>query len=376
MLFPDGRIELRDVAIESGRIAEIGSALQCESVIDAENCYVLPGLFDLHTHGIGRCSVSGGSLREFSRIEASYGATSFYPTLYGPPRANTKEMQRHRDETDNLKKTPNAAGFRLEWPYVAHQGGGVDGSAAPINPATTNMLMEAGGGLLKIWDISPELPGAPEVIRELSRSGVVCSIAHTRATIDQARVAVDAGARLVTHLFDTFEMPLVTDPGVYPAGLVDYLLVEDRVICETIADGIHVHPLLMEKAIRCKSENGVAFITDSNMGAGLPDGNYDLPGFGKAVVSKARGVRSVLRDDLMGSALTPIDAFRNAIKLFGKDISMASKLCSRTPARLMGLNKGEIAIGRDSDLIILDTKLDLRYTIAGGDILYSAKGDR
>ena len=59
--------------------------------------------------------------------------------------------------------------------------------------------------------------------------------------------AVDAGARLVTHLFDTFIVPEMTDPGVYPVGLVDYLLVEDRVTCEIIGDGTHVHPLLVEK---------------------------------------------------------------------------------------------------------------------------------
>lgn len=333
---------------------------------------MLPGLIDLHTHGIGEQSVSGGSLIEFARIEASHGATAFYPTLYGPPQANAEDMRRHRAETDDFRLAPNVAGFRLEWPYVAQRGGGVAGSCAPINPATTSMLLEAGGGTIGIWDISPELEGASELISQLSSRGIVCSIAHTRATIGQARAAVDCGARLVTHLFDTFEVPRETDPGVYPAGLIDYLLVEDRLVCEIIADGIHVHPLLVEKALRCKGPERISFITDSNVGAGLVDGEYDLPGFGRAAVSQARGVRSVFNDDLMGSALTPIAAFRNAIRLFGLDIPVASRLCSRVPAQLMRLNKGEIAAGKDADLIVLDKKLDLRYTITGGEVLYAA----
>jgi N-acetylglucosamine-6-phosphate deacetylase len=83
------------------------------------------------------------------------------------------------------------------------------------------------------------------------------------------------------------------------------------------------------------------------------------------------GVRMVDRGmGLAGSALTPIDGFRNAIRLFHKSIGVASRICSRNPARLLGLNKGEIAPGRDADLIVLDADLELRYTIVAGQIIY------
>lgn len=162
------------------------------------------------------------------------------------------------------------------------------------------------------------MPGASELICQLTRDGVVCSIAHTQGSIEQSRVAVDAGARLVTHMFDTFVLPEITnsDPGVYPTGLVDYLLIEDRVTGEIIADGTHVHPLLLEKTFRCKTPKRIAFITDSNIGAGLSPGEYTLPGgWGRALIKGANnGVRLVDRGmGLAGSALTPIDAFRNAV---------------------------------------------------------------
>jgi N-acetylglucosamine-6-phosphate deacetylase len=73
---------------------------------------------------------------------------------------------------------------------------------------------------------------------------------------------------------------------------------------------------------------------------------------------------------LASSALTPIDAFRNGIRLFNKSRGVASRICSRTPARVLGLNKGKIAPGRDADLIVLDTELELRYTVAAGQIMY------
>ncbi len=73
---------------------------------------------------------------------------------------------------------------------------------------------------------------------------------------------------------------------------------------------------------------------------------------------------------LAGSALTPIDSFRNVVRIFHKSIGVASRVWSRNPARLLGLNKGEIAPGRDADLIILEQDLELCYTIVAGQIIH------
>jgi N-acetylglucosamine-6-phosphate deacetylase len=129
----------------------------------------------------------------------------------------------------------------------------------------------------------------------------------------------------------------------------------------------------VEKALRCKTPDRIAFITDSNMGAGLPPGRYSLPGaWGDILVEGSNdGLRLPDRDMVLaGSALTPIAAFRNVIRLFGKDIATASRVCSTTPARLISLNKGEIAVGRDADLIVLDSDLNLLYTICAGAIIW------
>lgn len=372
VLLADGTIAACDVLTEGGIITKIGADLAGDETIDARGSYVLPGLVDIHNHGIGFESVGEGDLKRYAQLEASRGATTFFPTFFAPAEEIEQQLRRHLAETDDLRETPNVGGFRLESPYLADASGGLPKDTAQITPATTNMLLEAGKGRIKIWDVSPEMAGATGLIRELSAKGIICSMAHTTATIEQAAAAVDAGARLVTHLFDTFEMPVETDIGVYPAGLTDYLLVEDRVACEIIGDGTHVHPLLVEKTIRCKTAANTVFVTDSMLGAGLPLGEYVLPsGWGNAVVDGSNnGVRLVDRDmELMGSALTPIDGFRNAVRLFGKDIATASRLCSGTPARLLGLNKGELAIGRDADVIVLSLELDLKHVVCGGQEL-------
>ena len=373
VLLPTEGIQASDVLIEEGRIQKVGPGLSADAQIDAMGGYVLPGLIDVHTHGIRTVNLQDGTLQEYASFEASFGATTFYPTLFDTPDAIAEQMQRHRAETAELRLVPQVGGFRLESPYLARTGAGQGKDLGNITPQITAMLLAAGGGHIKIWDVSPELDGAPGVIEELSGQGIVCSIAHTHATIEQGRAAVDAGARLVTHLFDVFLPPEDTGTGVYPHGLVDYLLIEDRVKCEIIGDGTHVPDILVEKAFRCKTADGLVFVTDSNFGAGLPPGQYDAGGsWGRIQIDGPNnGARMVDRDmGLAGSALTPIDGFRNAIRLFNKNIGVASQICSGSPARLLGLNKGEIAPGRDADLIILDPDLELRYTIVAGQIAY------
>lgn len=373
VLLPTEEIRACDILIENGRIQQVDTFLAAELEIDAAGGYVLPGLIDLHTHGIRTVNLQAGTLSEYARIEAAFGTTTFFPTLFDAPTAIAEQMRRHRAESDELRLVPQVGGFRLESPYLARTGAGLAKDLGNITPQITSMLLEAGGGHIKIWDVSPELGGAPEVIQELSRQGIVCSIAHTQATIEQGRAAVDAGARLVTHLFDVFLPPKDTGTGVYPHGLVDYLLIEDRVKCEIIGDGTHVPDLLVEKTFRCKPPDGLVFVTDSNFGAGLPPGQYEAGGsWGRVQIDGPNnGVRMVERGmGLAGSALTPIDAFRNTVRLFHKGIGVASQVCSRNPALLLGLNKGEIAPGRDADLIVLDEKLDLCYTIVAGQVVY------
>lgn len=376
LLLPSGDLVSRDVLLENGQIRNIGSDLETQAQIDAAGGYVLPGLIDLHTIGIHTESAETGDLAQYAKIEASHGATTFYPTLFCPPGDNAAHMERHRRETDELRLVPQVGGFRLESPYLAIASGGSENSLAPISDETTQMLLEAGGGHIKIWDISPELDGAPDAIRQLSDKGVVCSIAHTEATIQQGRDAVEAGARLVTHLFDVFFYTPERkdpDPDIYAPTLIDYLLIEDRLTCEIIGDGTHVDPMLVEKAFRCKPHDKFVFTTDSNYGAGLPPGKHTPPGdWGNIMIRDPNdGVRLVDREMMLaGSALTPINGFRNVIRMFNRDIATASHVWSRNPARLMGLNKGEIVIDKDADLIVLDENLDLLYTIAAGRIVY------
>ncbi|MCA1808983.1 MAG: N-acetylglucosamine-6-phosphate deacetylase [Kiritimatiellia bacterium] len=372
VLRPDGKCDKAQVLIEQGRISAIDQKIsRATTTLDVDGAYVVPGLIDLHLHGIGYESAET-SLEDFAAMEARNGATAFMPALFSPPRHTAELMRRQRQATDELRSVPQVIGFRLESPYLHHAGGGLGDDLAPISDETTDMLLEAAGPHLKIWDIAPDLDNAIPLIKRLSKAGIVCSMAHTCATIEQARAATDAGMRMVTHLFDTFASPETRPPGVYPVALTDYLLVEDRLTCEIIPDGTHVHPLLVEKTFRCKPQGRLLFVTDSQNGAGLEPGEYDLPrGWGRVRIEGPNdGVRLIERNVLCGSALTPIACFRNAIRMFGRDMAAAARICAETPAQVLGLNKGRIEPGRDADMLVLSPEYDILYTIAAGRIVY------
>jgi N-acetylglucosamine-6-phosphate deacetylase len=312
------------------------------------------------------------SLAEYSQLMAAAGATACVPTLLGAPRENVEVMRRGLRETDGLRRTPNLVGFRPEITYLAKTGAGSADSLTRITVETTEALYEAAQGTIRIWDVSPELDGAVDFVRWCRDHGIVTSLAHSAATIEQTRRTVDAGLSLVTHFYDTFDPPPQTDPGVYPAGLTDYIQVEDRLTVEIIPDGVHVHPLLVEKTIRCKGIERIAFVTDGVKGAGNPPGVYDglYPGV-QVAVSADRGVRRTSDDALSGSALTPIQCLRNAVHKFGRSLVEASILCSRTPARVLGLrDKGHLAAGMDADIVIVTKEFDVAATVCRGEVLY------
>ena len=371
-----GRMETSSKVLIKGRsICQIGRDVQSvegAEILDASGCYVLPGLIDVHTHGLFDVMVDKDSIHEYARLQAENGVTACLPTLAGSPETNIKRMQQILAETQDFTLTPNLVGFRPEIMYLVDASAGPSSSLAKPDPTTTQAVWEASKGLIKVWDVSPEIDGSLPFIEWCAEHGIVTSMAHSKATISQLRDAIEAGLSHVTHFYDLFVMPKEIDEGVYPAGITDYINIEDRLTVEIIPDGVHVHPLLVEKTCRCKGLDRVLFITDSSKGSGMAPGTYEglIPGE-PVEVTIDRGIRRKSDDILSCSAITHITGFRNAVMKFGRSIPEASRLCSSNPARLLSMHrKGMLAAGMDADVIILDRDLRLRATLIQGQLSY------
>ena len=145
---------------------------------------------------------------------------------------------------------PQVGGFRLESPYLAYAGGGLNSDTAPHQPTDNRHAAGCRRRATSACGTSRLSCRAPSKRSATCRSRASFAAWRThRRQLPRRVLPLTPGVRLVTHMFDTFVLPVMTEPGAYPAGLVDYLLVEDRVTCEIIADGTHVHPLLVEKGL-------------------------------------------------------------------------------------------------------------------------------
>ena len=177
--FVPGGIEFDD------KITAVGAGLDTEDALDAEGCYLIPGLIDIHTHAAMGEDASDGKpegMPVLSRYYAAGGVTSWCPTtmtLKEP--VLTQAMHTIRDfvrPADGAK----VAGVNLEGPFLCYAKRGAQAAENLHAPdaAMFHRLDEASGGIVRLVTVAPEEPGALEFIRDVSRTCTV-SIGHTTA---------------------------------------------------------------------------------------------------------------------------------------------------------------------------------------------------
>jgi N-acetylglucosamine-6-phosphate deacetylase len=240
-------------------------------------------------------------------------------------------------------------------------------------------LLAAARGKTLVMSLSPEVPGIVPVIERLRELSIVPLMTHTQASVEQTERAIDAGARHATHFYDVFPMPKETDPGVRPTGTVETILADPRATVDFIADGVHVHPTAIKAAVAAKGWQGVMLITDSNVGAGLPPGDYDSPVGGRVRIAPGDAARifepgSPLDGVLAGSALTMDRGMANLLKWLKLPEELVWAMGSRNPAKLLGLgSKGTLQLGADADLVLWDQsdgRLRAARTWVGGRCVF------
>ncbi len=355
------------------------------TIVDASDCYVVPGFVDVHVHGVdGHDTLDGDeALAHIARCLPRYGVTAFCPTTVacGPVdlRRFLEEVQRGRGaalpgaarilpahlESNFINPDYNGAQPRgcLRTPVEAlslQQGSRATEEEAPFSAHEILQAIAASPRDVGIVTLAPELPGGIDLVRRLTAAGHRVSLGHTGADFETAIAAIEAGACHATHLFNRMTPLDHRDPGV--AGAV---LSRDEITAELICDGYHVHAAMSRMAIAAKGTRRMMAITDGTAASGLPIGNAARLG-GRRIRA---GDRAAFLDDgtLAGSTLTMDRAFRNIVVLFGLSVTDAAVLCATTPAAAMGLTgRGTIAPGASADLVVLDRSFRVRSTFVDG----------
>jgi N-acetylglucosamine-6-phosphate deacetylase len=361
------------LAVSGGRITEVGEGPPPTAPdLNLRTGVLVPGLVDLQVNGyygvdLAECDPAGWALVAGRLPET--GTTAFLPTFITAPVARLATALR------SARKIAGAAtagarvlGVHLEGPFLSPARAGAHRRdwMVPPSPDAVAELLDAGQGVLRLMTLAPEADGALAAVAALVAAGVVASVGHSDATAGQVAAAADAGARMVTHLFDAQRGLHHREPGVVGQALADH-----RLTSGLIVDLCHVSAAACAIAFAA-APGRICLVTDAAAAAGMPPGRFVLGG--QPMELPPDGAAPVRPDGtLAGSALRMDRAVANAVAV-GLGLAEAVVAASRIPADLIGRpDLGRLAPGAAADLAWLGDDLRTRAAWVGGARVYGAR---
>ena len=347
----DHQFHLGAFEVKDGVFGQILPDIIPEDAIDLQGATVIPGLIDVHNHGNSGADFSDGDyegLKRMAKYLAESGITSFAPaSMTLPYDVLEKAFATARQLVDEAPAGhARLMGIQMEGPYFSEKKKGAQNGAYLKNPDFEGFkaLFDGCGGLVRIVDVAPELPGAEEFVEKASKLCTV-SVAHTDSDYAHAKAAFARGATHLTHLYNAMPAIHHRNPGVIPAAVEN-----PHVRAELICDGMHIHPASIRLAFAMFGGARMVLISDALRCCGMPDGEYELGG---QPVFLAGGVAKLADGTLAGSATNLFDCMRNAI-LFGIPEADAVRASTINPACALGVQDkvGSIPTGKLADFII------------------------
>ena len=341
-----GHHDLHDawVCVSNGYIMDAGIGNPPSGQIEQVDGWLIPGFVDIHVHGGGGGSFSKAEVEQATHFHRAYGTTTMLASLVSETFDDLKQQIRNL-----LPHVASGAiaGIHLEGPFLAERRCGAHDPGVLCAPRGefVEELLALGSGAIRMVTIAPELDGAENAIAIFASHGVLAALGHSDADAQTAHFGVNAGARVVTHLFN----------GMRPlhhreTGLVDIGVLDSRLTCELILDGHHLSDEITEIALRLLGDRWIA-VTDAVAASGVADGTY---GLGALTVEARDGIVRLLPSGaLAGSTLTMDRAFEAIIGKFHRTPLEAVQATSTRPAALLGRHDiGALRAGARADLVV------------------------
>jgi N-acetylglucosamine-6-phosphate deacetylase len=364
VLTPGGLQEGAAVVIEHARIAAV-EPRRADVALPAG--ILAPGFVDLQVNGcfgVDFADTPAAEWRAAARRLPETGVTSFLPTLMTAP---------IDDLVDGLRRTHAAMGgegarilgAHVEGPFLAVEKHGAHDARLFCDPTPDCVDALLAPGTLALLTLAPERTGALDAIARVVKAGVVASIGHSDAAAEVVRTAADAGAHMVTHLFNAQRGIHHREPGVAGQALAD-----PRLTCGLIVDGQHISDQVVRIAMAA-ARGRIALVSDAIGAVGVPLTAYR----GRAEVTLRPGEPPRQADGRLAGAILSLDEAVARVVTIGATPTAAIDAATRVPADVLGRSDlGRIAPGAAADLVWLGNDLRVRATWIGGELVYDAVG--
>ncbi|MCS5497240.1 amidohydrolase family protein [Cnuibacter physcomitrellae] len=376
----------RGTRVFEGRSADAAEIVRVEvadGVITAVSCHpsrdesfpvLAPGLVDTQVNGYAGLDVNGddvtpSTLAALTARLRAVGVTTWVPTVITGPEERILHaldcIRRARDADPRVRDAIPCA--HIEGPFISPDDGarGVHDieSIRPLDAEEVERWRRAGP--VGIVTVSPHDDHSAEHIARVTRAGITVAIGHTSADHAHILAAVDAGARLATHLGNGIPTMLPRHPNP-----IWSLLADERVTAGLIADGHHLPDETLVAMIRAKGERGAFLVSDLTAIGGLPVGSHTTPVGGQVVLSEDLRLSHAGSDLLAGAAATLTDGVRRLARLPAIGLGRALRLASENPVRIVPGGRpglGRLEPGGPADLVVLSGDgLDVDDVFVGG----------
>ncbi|SNB68321.1 MULTISPECIES: N-acetylglucosamine-6-phosphate deacetylase [unclassified Agrobacterium] len=366
----DGKV----LVISDGRVGDIVDRVSVPAdadIIDAEELLIAPGFIDLQVNGGGGVMFNNKpDVEGIARIcsaHAQFGTTALMVTLI-TDRPDITAKAAEAGIAAHKAGVPGFLGLHFEGPHLSVARKGTHDPALIRKMETADLAILTGCKAklpFVLTTIAPENV-TEEQVAALRKAGIVVSLGHTDAGLGVATAYAEAGASMVTHLFNAMS-PL----GHREPGLVGAALSNGKLDCGLIADGFHVDPAAIGIALRAKNSPGRIFlVTDAMSTIGTDDDGFELNG--RRVYRN--GGRLTLEDGtLAGADIDMLSCIRFMHEKLDTPLEEALRMASAYPADAVGASgKGKLLPGFDADFVMLTPDLQMHSTWISGEKIHDA----
>ena len=329
---------------------------------DLSGKYVSAGFIDMHVHGGAGHPFINGTVDDVIKacnFHLTHGTTAILPTVTAGAFPTMREaVEKIAEAKQSGKVKSNIIGAHLEGPYLSAKSCGAQCPIfiTPPKKEDYEKLVEDYGKYIARWTYAPENDKNGEFCKYLTTNGIIASAGHTDATYEDMKVAINNGCNLITHLYSCTST-VTRDHGFRNLGVIETAFLRDELFVEIIADGKHLPPDLIKMIVKIKGIDKVALITDSLEIAGTDIKEGVMSGTPFIVEDGVCKLKD--RSAFAGSVATANGLIRVMVNDCGYSIPEAVYMMTAVPAKIAGLNKGELRVGFDADVIAFDDDINV-----------------